>query len=192
MTFGPPASSPARATVLLPHVEVSRVGTWNGDAYGPDDFNVMVEAFGVGFCWPSVYAVSHSDDGAPACGYVGDLKHVGGVLIADLEVDRVVLDAIRAGRLEHVSAEVRFGVNVQGQRFSRVLVGLALLGKGLRPAVSGLRCLQASLDPQFSASPPPVPQEREQSPTGEQPRQALRPAALVVPCRYSARPVRRI
>jgi hypothetical protein len=83
--------------------------------------------------------IGHKDrDGAPAHGWVENVKRSGDRLLADLVgVTPELAEAIRAKRYRSRSVELRREFQVGGVTYPLVLVGLALLGAEL-PAVDGL------------------------------------------------------
>ena len=79
-----------------------------------------------------------STDGAPAAGWVENLRVVGDRLLGDLvKVPDAIAQMMKAGRLRKRSIEARRNFRVGGRSYPLVLTGLALLGAFL-PAVDSL------------------------------------------------------
>lgn len=120
-------------------VEIFGTGTHNGDPYTEQDLDDMVSAFAKLDFRPAV-KVGHSKDspGAPAYGWVTNLKRVGTKLQADLtDMHDSVVDAIRSKQYDRVSSEIYFNLKRGGKDFRRALKAVALLGAEV-PAVAGL------------------------------------------------------
>jgi phage I-like protein len=78
------------------------------------------------------------EDGFPAAGWVSNLRRLGDRLLADLvNVPKQVADLIAAGAYHTVSAELLLNYDLNGQKFPKILSGLALLGADL-PAIDSL------------------------------------------------------
>lgn len=124
------------------NVELFRSGEWNGDEYTGDDLDGMIEAFDqVGFNVP-VKLGHNTEDGAPAVGWVENLRRDGDVLLADLvDVPLEVYDAVRARRYDAVSSELYWNLERDKKKYGRVLKAVALLGADT-PAVAGLKPLR--------------------------------------------------
>lgn len=128
-------------------VEIFRAGTHNGDTYTIQDLDDMVAAFRELDYVPAL-KIGHTEDkpGAPAYGWVKNLRRVGDKLYADFEdVHDSVLDAIRKRHYDRVSSEVYFNlkraVKDGAQKlYRRALKAVALLGAEV-PAVAGLKPL---------------------------------------------------
>jgi hypothetical protein len=86
--------------------------------------------------------------GIPSLGWITRLWKSGGKLLADIsDVPTVLIDLIKDKRFHNVSAEIIWGkdaVEHQGQKFSRVLSAVALLGVEM-PAVKDLAGLANAL-----------------------------------------------
>ena len=120
-------------------VEIFGTGTHNGDQYTEKDLDDMVAAFGKLDVKPAL-KVGHTKDkaGAPAYGWVTNLKRVGQKLVADFEsMHDSVVGAIRDKRYDRVSSEIYFNLKRGGETFRRALKAVALLGAEV-PAVTGL------------------------------------------------------
>lgn len=120
-------------------VEIFASGEHNGDKYTEKDLDQMVEAFNELDFRPAI-KVGHTKDkpGAPAYGWVTNLKRVGQKLFADLEsMHDSVVDAVRNKSYDRVSSEIYFNLKRAGKVFPRALKAVALLGAEV-PAVAGL------------------------------------------------------
>ncbi len=120
-------------------IEVFAAGTHNGDVYTEADLDEMVRAHGELDFRPAL-KVGHTKDspGAPAYGWVRNLRRVGQKLVADFtDMHDSVVDAIRKRAYDRVSSEVYFNLNRGGKKFGRALKAVALLGADV-PAVAGL------------------------------------------------------
>lgn len=120
-------------------VEIFRVGTHNGDVYTEKDLDDMVESFKKLDFRPAL-KVGHTKDtpGAPAYGWVTNLKHAGGRLLADFEsMHDSVVEAMRNKSYDRVSSEIYFNLKRGGKEFRRALKAVALLGAEV-PAVANL------------------------------------------------------
>lgn len=118
------------------NVPIFRTGTWNGDPYVTDDLDAMVTAFGtVGFTPP--VTVGHTKDpGAPAVGWLENLRREGEALLADIvALPQGIYDSIKQRAFDTVSAEIYWDLERNGLKFPRVLKALALLGAEI-PAVN--------------------------------------------------------
>lgn len=127
-------------------VEIFSSGKWNGDEYTQEDLDKMVAAFNdtqMGSRPP--LKLGHDDnqailqnDGYPAAGWVGKLYRVGQKLIADfVDIPEKIYELLKRGAYKKVSSEIYWGAEFNGQKYDRVLAGVALLGADL-PAVSNL------------------------------------------------------
>lgn len=131
----------AYARNALKDRDIFRVGTWNGDKYSRDDLDDIVTAFpDQGFRVP--IKLGHKEEsGAPAYGWVENLRRVGDRLVADLvDLPKKVFDAVKAKRFDAVSAEIFWNLKRGEKTFRRALKAVALLGAEI-PAVSGLGSL---------------------------------------------------
>lgn len=123
-------------------VEIFGAGTHNGDEYTEKDLDDMVAAFGKLDVRPAL-KVGHTKDkvGAPAYGWISNLRRAGSKLIADFEnMHDSVVQAIRDRRYDRVSSEIYFNLKRGGETFRRALKAVALLGVDV-PAVAGLKPL---------------------------------------------------
>src|SRR5262249_54231096 len=110
-------------------VEAFRTGTWNGDAYTEDDLDAMVTASTeVGFTPPLTVGHQHAP-GAPAIGWVENLRRHGAVLLADLvALPDKIFAQVRDRAFDRLSAEIYWDFERAGRVYSRVLKAVALLG----------------------------------------------------------------
>jgi len=123
-------------------VEIFATGTHNGDTYTEKDLDDMVESFNSLDVRPAV-KVGHTKDkvGAPAYGWIGNLRRAGNKLLADFtDMHDSVVQAIRERKYDRVSSEIYFNLKRGGQTFRRALKAVALLGAEV-PAVAGLKPL---------------------------------------------------
>jgi len=140
----------------LTDVEIFAAGTWNGDPYTVEDLDKMVEADRSLPFWAPV-KLGHTeaqkwfgqDDGAPALGWVTNLRRRGEKLLADLiNVPTVLINLIRNGSYRTKSAEIYWNyknpADPAGKVWPRVLKAVSLLGADL-PAVTSLEELQKVL-----------------------------------------------
>lgn len=126
-------------------VEVFAVGRWNDRDFTAGDLDEMLHSFRalkLDGRLPAKFGHDRTDTGAPAQGWITNLRRSGDKLVADLtHVPDVTYAAIRQGRWRHVSAEILVDVQgPDGERYPYVLDGLALLGAA-RPAVTVLEGL---------------------------------------------------
>jgi len=143
---GPGMQLDKERTRTIHNVEVFGIGEFNGDRYEPRDLDDMVSAFGDLDYRPAV-KIGHVADkaGAPAWGYVANLRRVGEKLVADLtDIPAQLYSAIKEKRFSRVSAEIYFNLKRAGRVFRRALKAVALLGAEV-PAVPGLRPLNEAL-----------------------------------------------
>jgi hypothetical protein len=140
----------------LSGVEIFAAGTWNGDAYTVEDLDAMVEAFKVVPIKAPV-KLGHTEaqrwfgqeDGAPALGWIQNLRRVGTKLLCDMvNVPNILVSLIRNGNYKTKSAEIYWNyknpADPKGKVWPRVLKAVSLLGADL-PAVSSLEELQKVL-----------------------------------------------
>ncbi len=125
---------------VIKGVEIFSTGTHNGDAYAESDLDEMVRAHAALDFRPAI-KVGHTKDapGAPAYGWVQNLRRVGQKLVADFtDMHDSVVEALRKRSYDRVSSEVYFNLNRGGKTFKRALKAVALLGADV-PAVAGLK-----------------------------------------------------
>ena len=121
-------------------VEIFAPGTHNGDPYTEADIDDLVSAFGELDFRPAI-KIGHAKDapGAPAYGWVTNLRKAGGKLVADFEsMHDSVITALKDKRYDRVSSEIYFNLKRGGKQFRRALKAVALLGADV-PAVAGLK-----------------------------------------------------
>ena len=121
------------------NVEIFKIGTHNSDTYTTADLDEMVAAHKALDFRPAL-KIGHSKDkpGAPAYGWVTNLKRIGEKLYADFEsMHDSVINAIRSKMYDRVSSEIYFNLKRGGKTFRRALKAVALLGAEV-PAVANL------------------------------------------------------
>jgi hypothetical protein len=136
----------------LKSVEIFATGKHNGDTYTSADLDAMVSAFNALDFKPAL-RVGHAAPGeneseTPAVGWVENVRREGDKLVADFtNLADEVMALIKRKAFTRVSAEIFWNFERAGQKFSRVLKAVALLGVGI-PGVAGLKPLAAN----FAAS----------------------------------------
>lgn len=127
-------------------VEIFSVGKWNGDEYSEADLDEMVRAFNdTQETSKPALKLGHDDDqkilqndGFPAAGWVGRLYRQGQKLLADfIDIPEKIYQLIERKAYRNVSSEIYWEADVNGQKYGRMLAGVALLGADM-PAVSNL------------------------------------------------------
>lgn len=133
------ARTNAKDSFDLRNVEIFATGEHNGDTYTEADLDEMVRAYNdVGFVPPLKSGHTKDTPGAPALGWVENLRRVGSKLVADFAaLPKAVYEAIRNRRYDSVSAEIYFDFERGKKVFRRVLKAVALLGADI-PAVPDL------------------------------------------------------
>lgn len=132
-------SSPAAYSNSIKGVEIFAAGKHNGDDYTEQDLDDMVAAFGVLDYRPAL-KVGHTKDtpGAPAYGWITNLRKSGTKLLADLtDMHDSVVKAMRDRSYDRFSSEIYFNLKRGGKTFRRALKAVALLGAEV-PAVANL------------------------------------------------------
>jgi hypothetical protein len=124
----------------IKNIEVFRTGDYGDDGhFGINELDQMVTAFKELDYTPAL-KVGHTDDtpGAPAYGWIKNLKRVGEKLYADFEdMHASVTDAIRRRAYDRCSAEIFFNLKRGAKTFRRALKAVALLGADV-PRAPGL------------------------------------------------------
>lgn len=121
--------------------EIFSVGVHNGDKYTEADLEEMVRAFDALDFKPAIKLGHSKDIGAPAFGYIDNLRKIGGKLVADfIDLPKEIYQAIKEKRYGRVSAEVFWNLKRAGKNYSRAISAVALLGQEI-PAVAGLKPL---------------------------------------------------
>lgn len=150
----PPAYRPGSrpGLVTIPDVELCRVGTWATSTgvfdFTLEDFAAAIAAEHDPEVWAAPIKVGHTDprfadataglDGAPAFGWVRNLKVSGDRLLGDLVDVPEGLAKVIPFAYPRVSIELGFQIHTPGgARYRAAVVGLALLGV-TPPAVAGL------------------------------------------------------
>lgn len=127
-------------------VEIFSSGVWNGDEYTERDMDEMVRAFNeTSKGLPPPLKLGHDDnqnilqnDGYPAAGWIGRLYRSGQKLLADfIDIPEKIYELLKRGAYKKVSSEIYWNADVNGQKYDRMLAGVALLGADI-PAVSNL------------------------------------------------------
>jgi hypothetical protein len=124
-------------TYKINDVEVFSVGEWNGDKYNINDLHEMVNSFNalkIGF--RPYLKLGHDDkqklaksSGLPAVGWVERLYIKGTKLCADMtHIPEKVFKLIKSKAYRKVSCEIYWNLTVEGNKYSRVLGGIAFLG----------------------------------------------------------------
>lgn len=129
-------------------IEVLSVGVWKGFKFTLPDLKEMAANFIKlkDIIKPPI-KLGHTKDetGAPAYGWISDLKVKGNKLIAyAVDMPPILLKAIKARRYRRVSSEVFTEYHFNGTKYGKVFSALALLGAEA-PAVKDLEDLQAYL-----------------------------------------------
>lgn len=129
----------------IKNVEILKVGTWNGEKFTADHLDAIFENFGKLDYQVPVKLGHTNDPGAPAYGWVENLKRVGDSLFADfVDVPKQIYQMIKDKQFNQVSVEVFFNLKRAGGNFLRALKAVALLGAEI-PAVAGLKPVSSSL-----------------------------------------------
>lgn len=128
-------------TLVLRDREIFASGTHNGIKIEDKDLDDIVTAAKEMDFRPAI-KMGHNDDvGAPAFGYVENIRRVSNKIIADfVDLPQEIYDAIKSKRFERVSAEILLGFKRAGKTYRKVLGAIALLGAEI-PGVSGLKPL---------------------------------------------------
>lgn len=124
-------------TYKINEVEIFSAGKWNEDEYSVNDLHEIVRAFEsikVGF--RPYLKLGHNDkqqlaksSGLPSIGWVDRLYVRGTKLLADFtHIPEKVYKLIKAKAYRKVSCEIYWNLTVDGNKYSRVLGGVALLG----------------------------------------------------------------
>ena len=123
-------------------VEVFAPGKWNGENYTLKDLSDMVDAQEkVGFNVP-LKAGHAEEEGAPALGWVKNLRVIGNKLVADFrDIPSKIYEVIKSHGWDSVSSEIFWNLERDGKIYRRVLKAVALLGIEI-PAVAGLKPLR--------------------------------------------------
>lgn len=124
-------------TYNINEVEVFSAGTWNKDTYSTNDLHDMVTAFNSlkdGF--KPYLKLGHDDSqklakssGMPSVGWVDRIYVRGEKLLADLSyIPKEIYKLIKAKAYRKVSCEIYWNLDVNGNKYPRVLGAIALLG----------------------------------------------------------------
>ena len=133
--------------------ELFSTGKWNGDKYTEGDLDAMVSAFHslpikvpVKLGHTEAQKWFGQEDGAPALGWVENVKRIGKKLVGDLVgVPDAIAQLIANRNYRTKSAEIFWNlVDPEGQKWPRALKAVSLLGADL-PAVTNLNDLATVL-----------------------------------------------
>lgn len=129
-------------------IEVMSTGVWNGHTFTPADLSEMANNFKklTDIVKPPI-KLGHTKDetGAPAFGWIKDLKVIGNKLVAyAVDIPDMLMKAIKKKAYRRVSSEVFLDFKYNGKNYGKVFSALALLGAET-PAVKDLDDLQAYL-----------------------------------------------
>lgn len=132
--------------------EIFAAGKWSGDQYTINDLDEIVRSFhALKFNVP--LKLGHDEaqkwfgqkDGAPALGWVDNLRRVANKLVADfVNVPDALAKMIANKNYRSKSAEVYWNLENDGQKWPRALKAVSLLGADM-PAVTTLNELQTVL-----------------------------------------------
>lgn len=124
------------------NVEILKTGTHKGLKFTRDDLDKIVDAFKALDFRPPV-KLGHDDaPGAPAVGWVENVRRVGDKLVADFgDIPKRIHEMVRERMFDTVSSEVFVNLERSGKKFARALRAVALLGANI-PAVPGLKPLR--------------------------------------------------
>ena len=117
-------------SIAIRGVEIFAAGLHRNEEYTIQDLDDMIAAFRKQDFRPAL-KIGHTRDypGAPAYGWVTNLRRVGRKLIADFEsMHSSVVKAIRDRCYDRVSCEIYHGIQRGTKFFRRALKGVALLG----------------------------------------------------------------
>lgn len=121
--------------------EIFASGTHNGIKIKDEDLEDIVAAAKEMDFRPAIKMGHNEDVGAPAFGYVENIRRVANKIIADfVDLPQEIYEAIQSKRFERVSAEILLGFKRAGKTYRKVLGAIALLGAEI-PGVSGLKPL---------------------------------------------------
>lgn len=130
----------------LPGVEIFKIGEHNGDVYDAKDLQDMVDAAkGLDFL-PAIKLGHARQSGAPAYGYVNDVRMEGDALVGDFtDMPKDVYDAVLQRRYGRVSSEVHWNLKRDGKTYRRAVSAVALLGQEI-PGVAKLKPLYQTFE----------------------------------------------
>lgn len=128
------------------NVEIFSVGKWNGKKITQSDLDSIVDAFSkTKKSIRPFLKLGHDDDqkiiqsdGLPAAGWVENIRRSGGKLLADfVDIPKKVFQLIKNKGYRKVSVELFSNIEIENQRFPKMLGAVALLGSDL-PGVLNL------------------------------------------------------
>jgi hypothetical protein len=132
-------------------VEIFSTGKWSGDTYTEADLDDMVHAYSeLRDKWIPALKLGHTGDqkllqadGLPAAGWVGNLYRKGSKLLADfVDIPEKVYQLIANRAYKNKSAEIYWGIDINGKRYNRLLGAVSLLGADM-PALTNLDAIMA-------------------------------------------------
>lgn len=125
-------------------VEIFSTGKWNGTEITDKDLDNIIHAFNNTKLKPFL-KLGHNEeqkllkeDGLPAAGWVGSLKKIGNKLVADfVDIPQKIYELIKNKAYKKVSCEIFHNIQIDNQKYPRLLGAVALLGSNV-PAVMNL------------------------------------------------------
>lgn len=127
----------------LEGVEIFASGKWKGDEYTDADLDAIVAAHNELDYAPPLKAGHRDEPGAPAIGWLANLRRQGSKLLADIvDMSSQAYEAIKNRAYDTVSSEIYWDLERKGKKYPRALKAVALLGADI-PAVADLRPLHA-------------------------------------------------
>lgn len=128
----------------IKNVEIFRVGTHNGAKFKAEDLDNMVDAAGKLDFMPAVKVGHTSDKGAPAYGYLRNIRRQGDVLLGDLtDLTADIFKSIKQKLFGRVSVEMYTNFKRAEKTYPHAISAIALLGQEI-PAVANLKPLYDS------------------------------------------------
>lgn len=118
-------------------VEIFSTGLWNGKQITDKDLDAIVESFSkIGGVMKPHLKLGHNEKqpllesaGLPAAGWVENVRKVGGKLVADfVDIPRQIFQLIKNKAYRKVSCEIYNDIDIEGQRYPKLLGAVALLG----------------------------------------------------------------
>lgn len=129
----------------IKNVEIMRTGVWNRDKFTLAHLKAMAENFKKLDYRVPVKLGHTRDPGAPAYGWLANVRLAGEKLVADFtDVPAEIVEMIKKKMFDTVSSEIYFNLLREGKTYNRALKAVALLGANI-PAVAGLKPLSSSL-----------------------------------------------
>jgi hypothetical protein len=123
---------------IIKDVEIFSEGVWNGNEITEADLDTLVRSFEQ--TKESVrpfLKLGHNEeqallkaDGLPAAGWIDNLRKVGTKLVCDfVDVPKKIAELIDLKAYRSVSSEIFHNIEINGERFSKMLAAVALLGQ---------------------------------------------------------------